>query len=61
MLNEVDTSMRTVRFNGSFKKENVFRLEAGPEVDAAWKAIGSDCKFFIFISHQLLELIDILR
>jgi hypothetical protein len=53
--------MRTVRFNGSFKKENVFRLEAGPEVDAAWKAIGSDCKFFIFISNQLLELIDILR
>ncbi|KIM98771.1 hypothetical protein OIDMADRAFT_128513 [Oidiodendron maius Zn] len=47
ILNEVDTSMHTVRFNGSFKKENPFRLDAGPEVDAAWKSIGSDYKVII--------------
>ncbi|KAH8598700.1 hypothetical protein B0O99DRAFT_505716 [Bisporella sp. PMI_857] len=40
ILKEVDTSIRTATFNGSLLKENVFRQEAGPEVDAAWDSLG---------------------
>ncbi|KAI6712442.1 hypothetical protein JHW43_005069 [Diplocarpon mali] len=40
ILSEVDRSYHTVRFNGSFMKENVFRQGAGPEVDAAWESLG---------------------
>ncbi|TVY34181.1 Oxidase [Lachnellula subtilissima] len=40
ILKDVDTSMRYVTFNGSFMKENVFRQDAGPEVDSAWESIG---------------------
>jgi hypothetical protein len=25
-------------------KSNDFRLDAGPEVDAAWKSLGADCE-----------------
>ena len=45
ILKEVDTSLHAVRFNGSFMKENAFRLDAGPEVDAAWDSIGVNCEF----------------
>lgn len=45
ILKDVDTSMKYVTFNGSLMKENVFRQEAGPEVDAAWESIGVNCKF----------------
>jgi hypothetical protein len=48
ILKEVDTSLHTVYFNGSFMKENAFRLNAGPEVDAAWESLGIDCK----LSHK---------
>jgi hypothetical protein len=44
ILKEVDNSYHTVRFNGSLLKENVFRQEAGPEVDAAWASIGVNCQ-----------------
>ncbi|KAL4813771.1 hypothetical protein BDW67DRAFT_177599 [Aspergillus spinulosporus] len=30
------------RFNGSFLKENIYRQDAGPEVDAAWEALGAN-------------------
>lgn len=30
-------------FNGSFMKLNTFRQPAGPEVDAAWDSLGTDC------------------
>ncbi|QSZ36262.1 hypothetical protein DSL72_007388 [Monilinia vaccinii-corymbosi] len=33
-------------FNGSFMKENVFRLKAGPEVDEAWASLGVDYRSF---------------
>lgn len=36
-------SVSPVLFNGSFLQENIFRKEAGPEVDAAWTALGVDC------------------
>jgi hypothetical protein len=44
ILKDVDNSYHTVRFNGSLLKENVFRQEAGPEVDAAWASIGVNCQ-----------------
>lgn len=37
---DVDGSFHLVHFNGSLLKENVFRLPAGPEVDAAWDSLG---------------------
>ncbi|KAL4748752.1 hypothetical protein BDW72DRAFT_195494 [Aspergillus terricola var. indicus] len=30
------------RFNGSLLKENIYRQDAGPEVDAAWEALGAN-------------------
>ncbi|KAH9215776.1 hypothetical protein DL95DRAFT_388397 [Leptodontidium sp. 2 PMI_412] len=44
ILKEVDNNYHMVRFNGSFMKENVFRLPGGPdsEVDAAWESLGID-------------------
>jgi len=38
----VNIRFDTVIFNGSLLKENVFRQEAGPEVDAAWASLGVD-------------------
>ncbi len=43
ILKDVDNSYHSVRFNGSFMKENVFRQIAGPEVDAAWESVGVNC------------------
>ncbi|CAG8981594.1 hypothetical protein HYALB_00009473 [Hymenoscyphus albidus] len=40
ILKEVDASLHIVLFNGSFMKENEFRKDAGPEVDAAWESLG---------------------
>ncbi|KAI9734161.1 MAG: hypothetical protein M1818_006633 [Claussenomyces sp. TS43310] len=40
ILDEVDASYHIVRFNGSLLKDNVFRQNAGPEVDAAWDSLG---------------------
>lgn len=31
-----------MKFQGSLLKSNDFRLDAGPEVDAAWKSLGAD-------------------
>jgi hypothetical protein len=33
-------------FNGSFFKEGIYRQLGSPEVDAAWEALGVDCKNF---------------
>jgi hypothetical protein len=45
ILKEVDTSLHSVLFNGSFMKENDFRKGAGPEVDAAWASLGVHCNY----------------
>jgi hypothetical protein len=44
ILKEVDTALHAVQFNGSFLKANAFRLDAGPEVDAAWESLGVGCE-----------------
>ncbi|KAF2002297.1 hypothetical protein P154DRAFT_594666 [Amniculicola lignicola CBS 123094] len=42
IIKDVGVEYHTVRFNGSLLKSNVFRQDAGPEVDAAWKSLGAD-------------------
>ncbi|OJJ45071.1 hypothetical protein ASPZODRAFT_70555 [Penicilliopsis zonata CBS 506.65] len=40
LLKDVDIEYTVQRFNGSLLKENIFRQQASPEVDAAWEALG---------------------
>ncbi|KAL4948031.1 hypothetical protein BDW69DRAFT_203833 [Aspergillus filifer] len=42
VFSNVPIKYHTQRFNGSLFKENIYRQEAGPDVDAAWKALGAD-------------------
>lgn len=42
----LDIQYSVQRFNGSLLKENVYRQAAGPEVDAAWAALGVNCESF---------------
>ena len=37
-------------------KSNVYRQDAGPEVDSAWKSLGADCKFSFIPSLVLFML-----
>ncbi|KAF3049921.1 hypothetical protein E8E11_008955 [Didymella keratinophila] len=40
VVRDVAPDWHTQQFNGSFLHENVYRQSAGPEVDAAWEALG---------------------
>ncbi|KZM24528.1 uncharacterized protein EKO05_0008690 [Ascochyta rabiei] len=40
VVKDVEPGWHTKQFNGSFLHENVYRQSAGPEVDAAWEALG---------------------
>ena len=44
ILRDVEVKYEAVDFNGSFWKETKFRGEAGPEVDDAWEALGTNYK-----------------
>ena len=44
LLEDVSISYKTIRFNGTFLNENVYRQSASPEVDAAWEALGANCE-----------------
>lgn len=35
-----------MQYNGSFYKENIYRQDAGPKVDAAWDTLGVACELF---------------
>jgi hypothetical protein len=43
VMKDVEMSYEVAAFNGSLMKENVFRQNAGPEVDAAWESLGVNC------------------
>ena len=43
LLNDVNIQYSSIPFNGSFMKENIYRLKGAPEVDAAWEALGVNC------------------
>lgn len=45
MLEDIDISYDVVQFNGTFVHENIYRQGAGPEVDAAWEALGVGCEW----------------
>ncbi|KAJ5113603.1 hypothetical protein N7456_002137 [Penicillium angulare] len=40
ILEDVRIQYSSQSFNGSLVKENIFRQDAGPEVDAAWESLG---------------------
>ncbi|KAJ4987024.1 tat pathway signal sequence [Stagonosporopsis vannaccii] len=42
IIKDIGVHFNRVRFNGSLLAANVFRQDAGPEVDAAWKSLGAD-------------------
>ncbi|OLN89047.1 hypothetical protein CCHL11_06007 [Colletotrichum chlorophyti] len=42
ILREVGVKYDWNHFNGSFMKQDIYRKEASPEVDAAWEALGVD-------------------
>lgn len=42
VISNVGISYHQEQFNGSFLNENIYRKDAGPEVDAAWKSLGAD-------------------
>lgn len=51
-MDDLDINFSTVEFDGRFINENVYRLGAGPEADAAWEELGVGCKFSLqFLEH----------
>ncbi|KAI1937891.1 hypothetical protein LOZ12_005708 [Ophidiomyces ophidiicola] len=44
VFNDVSISYSTVKFNGSFTHETIYRRAASAEVDAAWAALGAECE-----------------
>lgn len=45
VLENLGIDLSIVRFNGSFSQKNIYKQDAGPEVDAAWEALGVDCLY----------------
>ncbi|EME84287.1 uncharacterized protein MYCFIDRAFT_195383 [Pseudocercospora fijiensis CIRAD86] len=41
---DLDITYHIQQFNGSFMEENVYRRKGSPEVDAAWEALGVNCR-----------------
>ncbi|KAK0725530.1 hypothetical protein B0H67DRAFT_659132 [Lasiosphaeris hirsuta] len=42
VLSDVGVKYAVQKFNGSFMKQDVYRLPGSPQVDAAWDALGVD-------------------
>lgn len=56
--NVIEVSWHEVEFNGSLLKENVYRQDAGPEVDSAWEKLGVNCELLSTPEHKMLILAD---
>lgn len=41
---DMEITYHNQQFNGSFMEENVYRRKGSPEVDAAWEALGINCR-----------------
>jgi hypothetical protein len=54
-MREVGVEYSLQEFNGSLLKENVFRQDAGPEVDAAWESLGVNCMLYKHLSFLNLS------
>ncbi len=46
MQKDIEIRYESLLFNGSFSKKTKFRNIAWPEVDEAWKSLGTDCTTF---------------
>lgn len=44
-MKKVGITYNLHEFNGSLLKENIFRQDASPDVDAAWEALGVNCEY----------------
>lgn len=44
LMRDLEILYQERRFNGSLLKENIYRQTASPTVDAAWEALGVNCK-----------------
>lgn len=58
-MKEVGIRYSLQEFNGSLLKENVFRQDAGPDVDAAWDSLGVNCVSLNWLTATLHALIII--
>ena len=54
ILQDAQITYTPTRFNGSLFHETIYRKEASPEVDLAWRALGVDCRYLNFISGLLI-------
>ncbi|KAL2826724.1 hypothetical protein BJY01DRAFT_262277 [Aspergillus pseudoustus] len=55
VLGNMPIKYHTQRFNGSLLKENIFRQDAGPEVDAAWESLGANYRAIRVSAHAALR------
>lgn len=44
LIKETRIEYSVARFNGTFMHEDIYRQTGSAEVDAAWEALGVDCK-----------------
>lgn len=56
IIKDVGVTYTPVKFNGSLMMTNPFRLDAGTDVDAAWKSLGVDCKLFVPLLRPMLDV-----
>ncbi|KAJ5098958.1 hypothetical protein N7532_005959 [Penicillium argentinense] len=55
LLNEVGITYTLEEFDGSLLKENVFRQNASPEVDAAWHSLGVNYRGIRILADDAAE------
>jgi hypothetical protein len=52
VVRDVQPNWHTQLFNGSFLHQNAFRQPAGPEVDAAWDALGVNYRSVVIAEDE---------
>ncbi|KAF2676276.1 hypothetical protein K458DRAFT_322434 [Lentithecium fluviatile CBS 122367] len=52
IVNEVKPGWHTVQFNGTFLHENIYRQDVGPDVDAAWEALGTEYRSVVIPAEE---------
>lgn len=48
-MRDLNIEYSTIKFDGSFFEDNIYRQQAGSEVDEAWRALGIQCKSTLFL------------
>jgi hypothetical protein len=57
LLEDINIQYGSIPFNGSFMQENIYRRKGSPEVDAAWEAMGVNCKSMNFVLGETTLII----